>query len=550
MAVSLRAYPKTFVATAQSSSKQTNGFVSQAGVDVTDLLTDIELGKGTVGFFDKNDKSILSAAMGTKPFYIGGCAVADKDKIGSIGGYQAPNKTVLIDPKNIHKMYSVKPTNASNTIVKIEQGDCSFICEGRYVLFVEAKGTEVIKSLHHQAYARVSAYGGCCDGASTKVAAGFIFLQWAKEITNNLNLKMFVTPVLTVDGVKYYASEEMGKTLDPNAGSWNTIFDSGVETLTKTSITSTLELIAAIEDISFSNCSFKRHDNYAVDPILLEVSQVDEDGNPCYEQCLVITNTPGKKANGLGETKIRQLIYTESYNQNWFHDNSRKREILGEEGIFDVIDRTEKYYSFYIIYSDVRHSNQTSVNSNNQFIAEIVTNAVGLATLLPYMRNLATAAGLDIEDFSSSYNVTVGATTHGTAVSDLLFASEGDSVTITNTPATGYELDEIVVMQGETEIVNTNGVFTMPSGDVTVTVTFVAIDYNITVTPGVNGTVTANVATASIGETVTLTITPAATYEVDTITVLQGTIPVVVTNNAFTMPAGNVTVTVTFKLIA
>ena len=476
MAVSLRAFPKTFVATAQSSSKQTNGFVSVGNVDVTDLLTDAELGKGTVGFFDKNDKSILAAAMGTKPFYIGGCAIADKDKIGSIGGYQAPNKTVLIDPKNIRKMYSVKPTDATNTVVKIEQGDCAFICEGRYVLHIEAKGTEVIKSLHHQAYARVSAYGGCCSGADTSVAAsvaaGFIFLQWAKEIANNLNLKMFVTPVLTIDGDVYYASEEIGAKLDPTAGSWDVFTGSGMETIALAGTEASLELIAAIEDISFSNCSFNRHDNYAVDPILLEVSQVDEDGNPCYEKCLTITNTPGKKANGLGETKLRQLIYTESYNQNWFHDNSREREVAGEDGIFDVIDRTAKYYSFYIIYTDPRYSNQTSVNSNNQFIAEIVTTKTGLATLTTYMSALAVIAGTEIEDFSSFYTVNVEASTNGTAVSDLANANEGDEVTITSTPASGYKLNEIVVMQGETEIVVTDGVFTMPAGDVTVTVTF------------------------------------------------------------------------------
>ena len=51
------------------------------------------------------------------------------------------------------------------------------------------------------------------------------------------------------------------------------------------------------------------------------------------------------------------------------------------------------------------------------------------------------------------------------------------------------------------------------------------------------------------GETVTLTITPAAGYIPDTLTVKQGDNTVIVTDNQFTMPAGNVTVSATFQPI-
>ena len=88
----------------------------------------------------------------------------------------------------------------------------------------------------------------------------------------------------------------------------------------------------------------------------------------------------------------------------------------------------------------------------------------------------------------------------------------------------------------------------MPAAPVTVTVTFKAIDYTITVTQGENGTVTADKETAHKGDVVTLTITPDANYEVEKITVMAGDVEVEVSeDNTFIMPASNVTVTVTFK---
>ena len=62
-----------------------------------------------------------------------------------------------------------------------------------------------------------------------------------------------------------------------------------------------------------------------------------------------------------------------------------------------------------------------------------------------------------------------------------------------------------------------------------------------------NGTVTADKQLAKKGETVTLTVTPEDGFELDTLTVKQGSADVAVENNAFTMPEGNVTVNATFK---
>lgn len=72
--------------------------------------------------------------------------------------------------------------------------------------------------------------------------------------------------------------------------------------------------------------------------------------------------------------------------------------------------------------------------------------------------------------------------------------------------------------------------------------------YTITKEAVENGTVTTSPASSCAADTeVTITATPAEDYEVDTVSVMAGSTAVTVSEGKFTMPAANVTVTVTFK---
>ena len=72
--------------------------------------------------------------------------------------------------------------------------------------------------------------------------------------------------------------------------------------------------------------------------------------------------------------------------------------------------------------------------------------------------------------------------------------------------------------------------------------------YNVTVNSTTNGTVTADPTSAEAGTIITLTVTPAGGYVLDALTVTDASSnPVTVTDNKFTMPASDVTVTATFK---
>ena len=121
------------------------------------------------------------------------------------------------------------------------------------------------------------------------------------------------------------------------------------------------------------------------------------------------------------------------------------------------------------------------------------------------------------------------------------------------TPAAGYALDTLTVKQGETDVTVENNQFTMPAGDVTVSATFREIDYAIDTSGITNGTVTMqvgqteNVTTAHYSDTVTLAATPAAGYALGSWDVRDAeNNPVTVTNDAFTMPASDVTVSALF----
>ena len=175
--------------------------------------------------------------------------------------------------------------------------------------------------------------------------------------------------------------------------------------------------------------------------------------------------------------------------------------------------------------------------SDKNFSSDDTTYAVGLT---------------DEREAFLGYTVTIAdGIQNGTVSADKTVALLEDTVTLTVTPATGYELDTLTVKQGETAVtVSDDNEFTMPAGNVTVSTTFTLEDYTVTVTSGIeHGTVSADkTEKVHMGDTVTLTVAPATGYKLATLTVKQGETAVTVTNNSFTMPAGNVTVSATFTL--
>lgn len=151
-------------------------------------------------------------------------------------------------------------------------------------------------------------------------------------------------------------------------------------------------------------------------------------------------------------------------------------------------------------------------------------------------------------DYLDDYTVSVSVTGNGAVSASPTSADEGEEITLTVTPESGYELNTLTAASGGTAITITDNKFTMPAGNVTVTATFQLHDFSITCNEAVHGSVSAP-ATANLGDTITITTTPDSRYGLDTLTVMCGEVPVSVSNSQFTMPAGDVTITATFKQV-
>ena len=155
-----------------------------------------------------------------------------------------------------------------------------------------------------------------------------------------------------------------------------------------------------------------------------------------------------------------------------------------------------------------------------------------------------------------TYNITCASVQHG-SISAPSTAVEGTMVTLAATPAQGYMLGSWNVYKtgdaNTTVPVSSNGTFTMPSFNVTVSATFTqnSTAYSITCATGLaHGSISASPSSAQSGTTITLSNTPANGYVLYSYYVYKtGDINTIVysgTGNTFVMPAYNVTVSASF----
>ncbi|MEE3411648.1 MAG: InlB B-repeat-containing protein, partial [Treponema sp.] len=144
---------------------------------------------------------------------------------------------------------------------------------------------------------------------------------------------------------------------------------------------------------------------------------------------------------------------------------------------------------------------------------------------------------------------------HGSVSSDAAeHIAAGTLVTLAASPSAGYKFGAYTVTDADSNPVTvTDGKFTMPASPVTVSASFIAIEYTITCGTPESGTLTADKAKATIGTTVTLTVSANDGYELEKLLVKDsGGADVSVTEIAagasytFTMPASPVTVTAVF----
>ena len=154
------------------------------------------------------------------------------------------------------------------------------------------------------------------------------------------------------------------------------------------------------------------------------------------------------------------------------------------------------------------------------------------------------------------FNITSATNIIGGTVSAPYSAAEGATVSITATPAAGYEVTGYSAWKtGDTSTtvaVSSNGTFTMPAFPVTVSASFRinANAYDITLADVANGVISASASKALSGTTVTLTATPGKSYRLRRWYVYKTgdmSTQVELSGNSFIMPAFDVTINAAFE---
>ena len=160
------------------------------------------------------------------------------------------------------------------------------------------------------------------------------------------------------------------------------------------------------------------------------------------------------------------------------------------------------------------------------------------------------------------YTVTVSSSIeHGKVTADKSSAEAGATVKLTATADSGYELESYSVKDASANAITvTEGTFTMPKSNVTVSATFKETAatpqktamYTVSISSSIeHGKVTADKSSAEAGATVKLTATADSGYELESYSVKDASAnAITVTEGTFTMPKSNVTVSATFKATA
>lgn len=128
-------------------------------------------------------------------------------------------------------------------------------------------------------------------------------------------------------------------------------------------------------------------------------------------------------------------------------------------------------------------------------------------------------------------------------------ADEDETITIILTPDEGYVLSSLSVVDSDKNAISISDyTFEMPASDVFVSVSFVKKSYTITTPTDENGTIEVSSSTAYIGDLITLTPSSINGYTLSSLSVKDANNEVIpVTNQTFTMPSSNVTISATFS---
>lgn len=384
-----------------TSAGVNNGFLLDAGIQSVQLSNNAApyaLGAGVYGFFDPT--TWLSVNSGStpvttgQPLVLASASLYTNDKIGPFhGGYLESNKSKMINPKHVQKFYRVDPctpqanilhvgnTNYTESLSPANPQCCfEFLCGQTYYLRIDVKGSPALRTLNHNGYHTLDFNTGCCtDPTPVPVDSTLVMIGWAEQIIGTLYLSPYISPVVYDEsGTPWFAP---GTTVDGDgvavtSSQWWTAYVSPGHVDGECA---GLRLQGAYVDTRFGDCSFQVTDFFEKEPVKILASLVDYTGDPCtFEGICVVEECPGLQGQGFGETALRELILSERYHQNDFHNDIRIREITQGSDLLSAISRTASYYTYHLLHSVPRPINPSSVYDADRYEIMIVTTGISV----------------------------------------------------------------------------------------------------------------------------------------------------------------------------
>lgn len=355
------------------------------------------------------------------------------------GGYQETVKSAGINPKYVSEFYVTEPGEALNEVWSVCANGCEMPCETTYRLRVDVKGSPVLRALQHNLYQTVDAWTGCCADPDQPnfVDPNTVLLQWADKINENNLLSPFIRAfVIDLEDTAECEYEDVSTIITDDAtfipvegmyitgtgipvGSYvGTVTEVGAAPVTNyefTVVDANGELVvisetfdalvtfynvidtdtyvpaegadiadvvgcliveAAYVDTKFGICSFDPRDHYEIEPLEMNLSVVDDSGDPCVVQCLTETELQqGVQGKGYADTLVREYILFKRYLQEDFHLDYRMREVLDDTVATCAtsdIPMDTKYVVYHILHSVPRKANSDGMLDNDQYLIKIV----------------------------------------------------------------------------------------------------------------------------------------------------------------------------------
>jgi hypothetical protein len=333
----------------------------------------------------------LGAGTGLTLFITVAAGVPTVTGIASLGkGYEVGDTVTIADwdgtaPGTL-AIYTISAVNAAGTNYVVAPGECckEFLCGETYYLRVDIKGSPALRFLNHNAYYTAEAYTGCCPTgalAPTPVDSTEVMILWANALLRYELTRPFIQIVIQDEaGVLWY---QPGTSAADLAALGGNTWDNYVSTGHVDGACAGMIFNGAYVDTKFGDCSFQISDFYEKQPVKIYPSEVDYTGDPCeFTGICAVIECQGTQAQGLGETVLRDLVLSESYRQNFLHNDIRIREITQGNQLISAINRNALYMKYYLLHSVPRFNNPSGTFDNDRYLLEIVAN-----TAMPTFEN-------------------------------------------------------------------------------------------------------------------------------------------------------------------